>query len=110
MAVLFNDQQFGQIIRELGYAEGKNIAIEYRYADRKFKRLPELAAELVRLQVNLIVTVGGPATVAAKNATSTIPIVMTNVTNPVAGGYVASLARPGGNVTGLTHMTGGVKR
>ena len=93
---------FRQGLRELGYVEGKNIIIEYRYAERKFDRLPALAAELVRLKVDVIVTGGGVITRAAKEATVTIPIVMTNDSDPVASGFVASLARPGGNITGLS--------
>jgi len=90
-------------LRDLGYAEGKNITIEYRFAEGKLERLPDLAAELVRLKVDLIVAAGGtPAILAAKNATSAIPIVFPTVGDPVALGIVASLARPGGNITGLT--------
>jgi putative ABC transport system substrate-binding protein len=94
-------------LRERGYIEGQNIAIEYRYAEGRSDRLPELAAELVRLKVDIIVAAGGdPGIQAAKNATKTIPIVMVNSPNdPVAAGYVESLARPGGNVTGLALLT-----
>jgi len=92
---------FKQGLRELGYAEGKNIFIEQRDAEGKRRRLPALAAELVRLKVDIIVT-GGGGVGAAKNATSTIPIVMTFSADPVRRGYVASLAHPGGNVTGLS--------
>ena len=93
-------------LRELGYIEGQNIAIEYRDAEGKRDRLPELAAELVRLKVDIIV-VGGPSVQAAKNATKTIPIVMWGTgIDPVMAGLVESLARPGGNVTGLTILTG----
>ena len=94
-------------LRERGHIEGQNIATEYRYAEGKRDRLPELAAELVRLKVDIIVAAGGdPGIQAAKNATKTIPIVMVNSPNdPVAAGYVESLARPGGNVTGLTLLT-----
>ena len=94
-------------LRELGYIEGQNIAIEYRYAEGKRDRLPELAAELVRLKVDIIVVAGGGTWVrAAKNATKTIPIVMTGVgIDPVEAGLVESLARPGGNVTGITNLT-----
>jgi ABC-type uncharacterized transport system substrate-binding protein len=91
-------------LRELGYIEGQNIAIEYRYAEGRPDRPPELAAELVRLKVDIIVVAGGIGTIrAAKNATKTIPIVMTGVgIDPVEAGHVESLARPGGNVTGIT--------
>jgi putative ABC transport system substrate-binding protein len=93
-------------LRELGYIEGQNIAIEYRYADGKLNRLPELAAELVRLKVDIIVVAGGaPPIRAAKNATKTIPIVMVGAgADPVEVGLVESLARPGGNITGLTQL------
>jgi putative ABC transport system substrate-binding protein len=90
-----------QGLRELGYVEGKNIVIERRFADGKFDRLPSLAAELVRLNVVVILTPGGISTRAAKEATSTIPIVMAQDNDPVGNGFVASLARPGGNITGL---------
>ena len=93
-----------QGLREWGYMEGKNIAIEWRYAEGKPDRLPALAAELVRLKVDVIVTGGGPATRAAKEATSTIPIVMAQDDDPVGSGLVASLARPGGNITGLSTL------
>jgi len=92
---------FRQGLRELGYVEGKTIVIEYRYAEGKLDRLPALAAELVRLKVEIIVSTGPAPTRAAKEATSTIPIVMTQDTDPVGNGFVASLARPGGNITGL---------
>ena len=94
-------------LRELGYIEGQNIAIEYRYAEGKPDRRPELAAELVRLKVDIIVVAGGPGPVrAAKNATKTIPIVMAGIgVDPVAAGLIDSLARPGGNVTGFTNIT-----
>jgi putative ABC transport system substrate-binding protein len=93
-------------LRELGYIEGQNIAIEYRYMEGKQDRLPELAAELVRLKVDIIVAAGGrPMVQAAKNATNTIPIVMTGSgADPVEAGFVESLARPGGNVTGITNL------
>ncbi|MGH2405926.1 MAG: ABC transporter substrate-binding protein, partial [bacterium] len=94
-----------QGLRELGYVEGKNIVIEWRYAEGKFDRLPELAAELVRLEVDVIVAGGPRSTRAAKEATVTIPIVMTQDGDPVGSGIVASLARPGGNITGLTSLT-----
>lgn len=99
-------QAFLQGLRDLGYVEGQNITIEYRSADGKRDRVPDLAAELVRLKVDIIVTDGSGATMDAKKATSTIPIVMTSSTDPVGTGLVASLARPGGNVTGLTSLTG----
>jgi putative ABC transport system substrate-binding protein len=94
-------------LRELGYVEGQNIAIEYRHAEGKRDRLPELAAELVRLKVDIIVVAGGDSVIrAAKNTTKTIPIVMTGIgSDPVAAGAVESLARPGGNVTGITTLT-----
>jgi len=93
---------FRQELNKLGWIEGKNISIEYRFAEHKNERLPELAADLVRLKVDLIVTSGGPTPLAAKKATTTIPIVMTSVADPVGQGLVASLARPGGNATGLS--------
>jgi ABC-type uncharacterized transport system substrate-binding protein len=95
---------FRQGLRELGYVEAKNIVIESRYAEGKLDRLPALAAELVRLKVDIIVTAGGQATRAAKEATPTIPIVMTNDPDPVGSGFVASLGRPGGNITGLSTL------
>jgi putative ABC transport system substrate-binding protein len=95
---------FRQGLRELGYVEGKNIIIEYRYAEEKLDRLPALAAELVRLKVDVIVTGGSGNTRAAKEATTTIPIVMAQDTDPVANRFVASLARPGGNITGLATL------
>ena len=99
-------EAFRQGLRELGYVEGKNIVIEYRYAEGQRDRLPTLAAELVRLNVDIIVSAGGNGTASpAKQATHTIPIVMTNVTDPVGTGFVASLARPGGNITGLAALT-----
>ena len=87
-------------LRDLGYLEGKNLVIESRWAEGKFDRLPELAAELVRLNVDVILTTGTPGIRAAKNATTTIPIVMVTSGDPVGFGFVASLARPGGNITG----------
>ncbi len=84
--------------------EGKNIVIEWRSSEGKFDRLPALAAELVRLKVDIIITGGAPAARAAKEATGTIPIVMTQVGDPVGSGFVASLARPGGNITGLSTL------
>ena len=93
-----------QGLRKLGYVEGQNITIEYRYAEGKFERLPVLAGELVLLKVDVILTAGSTATRAAKEATSTIPIVMLQDNDPVASGFVASLARPGGNITGLSTL------
>jgi putative tryptophan/tyrosine transport system substrate-binding protein len=103
MAVLVD--AFRQELSKLGWIEGKNITIEYRFAEQKSERLPELAADLVRLKADLIVTSGGPTPLAAKKATSTIPIVMTNSVDPVGTGLVASLARPGGNVTGNSGLS-----
>ena len=96
-------ETFRQELSKLGWIEGKNLVFEYRLVENKPERVPELAAELVRLKVDLIVASGVPPALAAKKATSTIPIVM-NVTDPVALGLVASLARPGGNVTGLSTL------
>ena len=98
-------EAFRQELSKLGWTEGKNITIEYRFAEQKLQRLPELAADLVRLKVDLIVTSGGPTPLAAKGATSTIPIVMTNSPDPVGAGLVANLARPGGNVTGNSSLS-----
>ena len=92
---------FRQELTKLGWIEGKNIIIEYRFAEQKNERLPELAADLVRLKLDLIVVAGTVAALAAKGATTTIPIVMANAADPVAAGLVASLARPGGSVTGF---------
>jgi len=100
----FLDEAFRHGLRELGYVEGKNITIEYRSAEGKDERLPGLAAELVRLKVDVILAASPPATEAAKQATSTIPIVFTVSGDPVAEGLVASLARPGGNLTGLATL------
>ncbi|MGE5213445.1 MAG: ABC transporter substrate-binding protein, partial [Nitrospirota bacterium] len=101
-------EAFRQGMRNLGYIEGKNIIIEWRYAEGKIDRLPAQAKELVRLKVDIIVVAGGNRLMmAAKNATKTIPIVMVGLgSDPVAAGYIESLARPGGNVTGLTNLTG----
>ena len=99
-----NLRDLRQGLRELGYVEGKNIIIEYRVSKGEFDRFHALAAELVRLKVDVIVTQGTPAAAAAKNATSTIPIIMSGGTDPVATGLVQSLARPGGNITGVTIM------
>ena len=90
-----NLEAFRQEMSKLGWIEGKNITTEYRFAEQKLERLPELAADLVRLTVDLIVASGGPTPLAAKGATSTIPIVMTSFPDPVGAGLVASLARPG---------------
>jgi putative tryptophan/tyrosine transport system substrate-binding protein len=97
-------EAFGQELRKLGWIDGKNITIEYRFAEQKNERLPELAADLVRLKVDLIVVAGTEPALAAKSATATVPIVMTNAADPVGAGLVASLARPGGNVTGLSGL------
>jgi putative ABC transport system substrate-binding protein len=97
-------EAFRQGLRELGYVEGKNVFIEYRYAEGKLDRLPGLAAELVRLKVDVIVTSSPSPTRAAKEATVTIPIVFAQDGDPVASGFVASLARPGGNMTGLSTL------
>ena len=91
-------------LRDLGYTEGENIVFEYRWAEGKYERLPELAVELVRLKVDVIVIQGIPGALAAKRATTTIPIVMASVGDAVATGLVASLARPGGNITGVTNF------
>ena len=98
-------EAFRQALRELGYVEGKGIVIEYRYAEGKLDRLSKLAAELVRLKVDVIVTAGPTVTRAVKEATVTIPIVMAVDTDPVGNGFVASLARPGGNITGLSTLS-----
>ena len=93
-----------QGLRELGYVEGKNIVIEWRWAEGKPDRLPDLAAELVRLKVDIIVSAGPAVTPRLKEATKTIPIVMAQDNDPVGNGFVASLARPGGNITGLATL------
>jgi putative tryptophan/tyrosine transport system substrate-binding protein len=98
-------EAFRQGLRELGYVEGKNIVIESRYAEGKVDRLPALLDELVRLKVDVIVTTGPSATRAAKEASVTIPIVMSGDIDPVGSGFVASLARPGGNITGLSSLS-----
>jgi ABC-type uncharacterized transport system substrate-binding protein len=98
-------EAFRQGLLDLGYVEGKNINIEYRYAEVRSERLAELAKELVRLNVDVIVTPGTPAIRAAKQATTTIPIIFPTTGDPVASGLVASLARPGGNITGLTILS-----
>jgi putative ABC transport system substrate-binding protein len=97
-------EAFRQGLRDLGYVEGKNIIIDYRYAEGKFERLPDLTAELVRLKVDVILALGVPPTRAAKQVTTTIPIVMAGGSDPVRTGLIASFARPGGNVTGLSDL------
>src|SRR5437667_7432147 len=96
---------FRQELSKLGWIDGKNITIEYRFAEQKNERLPELAAELVRLKVDLILVASNPSALAVKKVTTTIPIVMTSAPDPVASGLVASLARPWGNVTGLSSLS-----
>ncbi len=103
-AIAARIEAFRQGLRELGYVEGKNVAIEYRYAEGNFDRLPALAAELVRLNVNVIVTGGPTAIPPAKAVTKAIPIVMAFDTDPVGSGFAASLAKPGGNITGLSTL------
>ncbi len=98
-------EAFEEGLRSLGYRVGENVVIEYRFANGEVERLPALAGDLVRLGVDLIVTGANPNTVAAMKATATIPIVMTNSVDPVGTGLVASLARPGGNVTGFAQDT-----
>ena len=95
-------QAFRQGLRDLGYVEGQSIALEYRVAEGKVERLPELAAELVRLKVDMIFALGSQAVQAAQHASGTIPIVFTNILDPIGEGFVASWARPGGNTTGVT--------
>jgi putative ABC transport system substrate-binding protein len=99
-----NIEAFRRGLQALGYVEGQNIMLEYRFADGNVEQLPPFAAELVRLNVAVIVTSGSPPTRAAQHATTTIPIVMTIVGDPIEGGFVTSLAQPGGNITGLTLM------
>jgi putative tryptophan/tyrosine transport system substrate-binding protein len=103
-AIAFRLEAFRQGLRELGYLEGKNIGIEYRYSEGNFRRQKELAFELARANVDVIVTSGPASTRAAKEATATIPIIMTFDSDPVGSGSVASLARPGGNITGLSTL------
>jgi len=98
-------EAFAQGLRERGYIEGQNLVVERRFMEEKAERLPVLAAELVRLKVSVIVAGGQPPPVAAKRATATIPIVMTNFSDPVGLGLVTSLSRPGGNITGLAFLT-----
>ena len=104
-SILARIEAFRQGLRELGYVEGKNLVIEYRWAEGKFDRVPALAAELVQLKVEVIVTAGPTDTRAAKQATVTIPIVMGFDNDPVGSGFVASLAQPGGNITGLSTLS-----
>src|SRR5262245_18527856 len=103
LAVLFG--AFRESLRELGYVEGQNIWIESRWAEGNYDRLPVIAAELVGLKVGVIVTYGTPASLAAKRATGTIPIVMAGIIDPVASGLITNLARPGGNLTGNSMMS-----
>jgi len=100
-----SDEEFLAALRELGYVEGRNLAIEYRWAADNEERLPALAAELVQADVEVIVTSATPAISAAKRATSTIPIVMQSAADPIGSGFVTNLARPGGNVTGITILS-----
>jgi putative ABC transport system substrate-binding protein len=104
-AVTTRVEAFREGLREHGYVEGKAIVVEYRYGEEKPDRLAEQAAELAKLKVNVIVTAGSQATRPAKEATTTIPIVMAQDNDPVGSGFVASLARPGGNITGLANLT-----
>jgi putative ABC transport system substrate-binding protein len=97
---------FRQGLRDLGWVEGQNLVIDYRFAESSFDRLPDLAAELVRQNVEIIVATSTPAAVAAKRATTTIPVVMVNIGDPVGLGLIASLPRPGGNVTGISFSVG----
>jgi len=97
-------EAFLQGLRDLGYVEGRNLVIEYRSPEGKFERLPALAAELVALKVDVIVATGTPHTLAVKQATKTIPIVFTALADPVTSGLVTGLARPGGNVTGVSFL------
>jgi len=105
-----NVEAFRQGLRDLGYVEGKNILIEYRYVEGNVDRIPSLVAELVQLKVDVLVSPNTPVIRAAKQATETIPIVMVTNEDPVAAGFIDSLARPGGNVTGLTRLTPRVTR
>jgi len=98
-------EAFREQLRDLGYVEGKNIVIEYRFAEGKAERLPELAADLVQLKVDVIVASGTPAPLAAKDATRTIPIVMAAAGDPVGTGLVTNLGRPEGNITGLSNLS-----
>ncbi len=98
-------EAFREALRKLGYIDGQNIAVEYRFGDNKSERMSGLAADLVHLNVDVIVTTGSSATRPAKEATTTIPIVMMSDNDPVGSGFVTSLARPGGNITGLTNIS-----
>ena len=100
--------EFPRGMRDLGYVEGKNLAIEWRFADGMFERLPGLVAELVRLKVDVIVAGGPPVIIAAQKATATIPIVIVTSIDPVDAGFVKSLAKPGGNITGISNLSGEV--
>jgi putative ABC transport system substrate-binding protein len=97
-------ESFRQALRELGYVEGQNIIVEYRHQDRDFERLPDIATELVRLNIDVMVTVTTNAALAAKKSVGSIPIIFMGVTDPITAGLVESLARPGGNSTGITNM------
>lgn len=97
-------QPFRDGLRELGYVEGRDVAIEYRWAEGQYERLPALVAELIALKVEVLVTAGTPAALAVKRATTTIPLVMVAVGDPIGTGLVKSLARPGGNLTGLVSI------
>ena len=99
-------EPFRQGLRDLGYVEGRNILIEYRWAEGKYERFPTLIAELIALKVDVIVTAGTPASLAVKKATTSIPLVMIAVGDPVGTGLITSLAHPGGNITGLTSIAG----
>ncbi len=103
-----NTNAFLEGMRELGYIEGKNLVIERRFADGRLERFPGLAAELVQLKVDVIVVQSSPAISATQKATTTIPVVMTSAGDPVGSGFVKSLARPGGNITGLSNMAGDI--
>jgi len=96
---------FREGLRDLGYVDGRNILIEYRWAEGKYERFPTLIAEMIALKVELIVTAGTPAALAVKKATTSIPLVMIAVGDPVANGLITSLARPGGKITGLTSIS-----
>ena len=99
---------FPRGMRDLGYVEGKNLAIEWRFAEGEYERLPGMVAELVQLKVDVIMALGPPAIVAAQKATTTIPIVVVTSVDPVGAGFVKSLARPGGNITGLSNLAGDI--